>query len=39
MMQWSPDIKKLLVIIVVFLACFWLPVGSERFDKAVLESL
>lgn len=38
-MQWSRESKKLAVIVVVFLACFWLPAGSERFDNAVLESL
>jgi len=31
--------KKLAAIIVVFLACFYLPVGTGRFDNAVSESL
>jgi uncharacterized membrane protein YraQ (UPF0718 family) len=31
--------KKLLFIAAVFLACFYLPVGSSRFDNAVGESL
>jgi len=31
--------KKLLLIAVVFLACFYLPVGNERFDAGVEESL
>ncbi len=31
--------KKLAAIIVVFLACFYLPVGGGRFDNAVSESL
>lgn len=31
--------KKLALIIVVFLACFYLPVGNSRFDNAVTESL
>ena len=31
--------KKLVAIIVVFLACFYLPVGAGRFDNAVSESL
>ncbi|MGC9453897.1 MAG: permease [Phycisphaerae bacterium] len=31
--------KKLLLLAVVFLAAYWLPVGSGRFDGAVLESL
>lgn len=33
--QWKP----LAVIVVVFLACFYLPVGTARFDNAVMESL
>lgn len=31
--------KKLTTIILVFLACFFLPIGWERFDNAVSESL
>jgi hypothetical protein len=31
--------KKLAAIILVFLACFFLPIGWERFDNAVSESL
>ena len=31
--------KKLAVILAVFLGCFYLPVGGERFDGAVMESL
>lgn len=31
--------KTLLVTLAIFLACFWLPVGSPRFDQAVLEGL
>jgi uncharacterized membrane protein YraQ (UPF0718 family) len=38
MMEWKTEWKYLLVIIGVFLACFYLPVGTERFDKAVLEA-
>jgi len=30
--------KKLAAIIVVFLACFYLPVGAVRFDSVVSES-
>jgi hypothetical protein len=26
-------------MLAVFLACFWLPVGSGRFDGAMLEAL
>ena len=31
--------KKIAIIIAVFLGCFYLPVGSSRFDNAILESL
>ncbi len=31
--------KKLLLIIALFLACFYLPVGFARFNNAVIESL
>ena len=31
--------KKLAVIVAVFLGCFFLPVGRERFDGAIMESL
>jgi len=31
--------KKLFLIAAVFLACFYLPVGSSRFDNAIGESL
>ncbi len=31
--------KKLALIAAVFLACFYLPVGTARFDNAVMESL
>ena len=31
--------KKLFLIVAVFAACFYLPVGKERFDSAVTESL
>lgn len=38
-MEWKKEWKKLTTIVVVFLACFYLPVGYERFDNAVMESL
>jgi uncharacterized membrane protein YraQ (UPF0718 family) len=38
-LNWKTEYKKLLLIIVVFLACFYLPVGSQRFDNAISESL
>jgi uncharacterized membrane protein YraQ (UPF0718 family) len=31
--------KKLLLIVAVFLVCFFLPVGAARFDNAITESL
>ncbi|MBN2020418.1 MAG: permease [Sedimentisphaerales bacterium] len=31
--------KKLAIIVGVFLACFYLPVGAERFNNSVMESL
>ena len=30
--------KKITIIIAVFLGCFYLPVGSSRFDNAILEA-
>ena len=38
-MNWKDDWWKLGLIIVVFLACFWLPVGTARFDDAIAEAL
>jgi len=37
-MDWKDEWKYLLVIIGVFLACFYLPVGTIRFDNAMLEA-
>jgi uncharacterized membrane protein YraQ (UPF0718 family) len=37
--NWKRDWKTLLAIVVVFLVCFYLPVGSARFDNAISESL
>ena len=37
-MIWKQEWKKLALIAVVFLACFYLPVGMERFNNAVLEA-
>ena len=37
-MFWKNEWKALLVILGVFLACFYLPVGGARFDNAVLEA-
>lgn len=38
-MDWKVERKKLGVIAAVFLACFYLPMQSERFVGGVLESL
>ncbi len=35
----NKEIKTLLLLITVFAACFYLPLGSPRFDGAVLEAL
>ncbi len=37
-MNWKEEWKKLAIIIAVFLGCFYLPVGKERFDNAVTEA-
>ncbi|HPO14409.1 MAG TPA: permease [Candidatus Hydrogenedentes bacterium] len=38
-MDWKKEWKPLAIIVAVFLACFYLPVGISRFDNAVMESL
>jgi uncharacterized membrane protein YraQ (UPF0718 family) len=38
-MNWKNEWKKLATIVIAFLACFYLPVGGNRFDNAVMESL
>ncbi len=38
-MNFKSEWIKLAIIAVIFLACFYLPVGNERFDNAVMESL
>ncbi len=37
--DWKKEGKILTLIVGVFLACFYLPVGTARFDNAVMESL
>jgi hypothetical protein len=37
--NWKIEWKALAVIVTVFAACFYLPVGAARFDNAVRESL
>lgn len=38
-MDMHKEWKKLAGIVAVFLACFYLPVGLDRFDRAIMESL
>lgn len=38
-MNWKREGKIAAVLVVVFLAAFYLPVGTVRFDNAVMESL
>jgi uncharacterized membrane protein YraQ (UPF0718 family) len=38
-LDFKSEWKKLAIIVAIFLACFYLPVGVKRFDNAVMESL
>jgi len=38
-MNWKKEWKILVLIAVVFVGCYYLPVGNDRFDNAVSESL
>ena len=38
-MDWKTEWKKLVVIIAVFIGCYYLPAGFSRFTNAVTESL
>jgi len=38
MNYWKREWKSFLTITIVFLACYYLPVGTPRFDNAVLEA-
>ncbi|MDG5815905.1 permease [Chitinispirillales bacterium ANBcel5] len=38
-MDWKKEFKPLLLIVTVFLAVFYMPVGTPRFDNAVYEAL
>lgn len=37
-MNWREEWKPLAVIVTAFLLCFYLPVGTQRFDNATLEA-
>ena len=39
MTNWRNEWKKLALVALVFLACFYLPLGTGRFDSAVMEAL
>lgn len=39
MINWKQEWKKLALMAGAFLACFYLPVGKDRFDGAILEAL
>ena len=39
MIDWKTIWKPLTLIVGVFLVLFWLPIGSQRFTSAVIESL
>jgi len=38
-MKLSREVKPLIILIAVFLALFWLPVGNETFQRAVMNAL
>ena len=38
-MSWKTEWKKLALVVAAFVACFYLPTGSERFRSALAESL
>lgn len=38
-MNWRHEWKALALIVAVFAAAYWLPVGTARFDNAVMEAL
>lgn len=38
-MDWKREWKALAAIVAVFLACFYLPVGTARFDRSIFEAL
>lgn len=38
-MNWKKELKPLSIVVVIFLATFFLPVGVYRFDNALMEAL
>jgi len=37
-MNWKDEWKTLALIVAIFLGCYYLPVGTARFDNAILEA-
>ena len=37
-MNWKTEYKYLLLILIVFTGCYFLPIGTARFDNGVLEA-
>ena len=37
-MNWKTEYKYLLLIVAVFIGCYFLPIGTARFDNGVLEA-
>ena len=38
-MDWKKEWKALVLIVALFLGFFYLPVGAQRFDRAIMEAL
>jgi len=38
-MEWKDEWKPLTLMAVIFWGCFYLPLGDERFDNAIMEAL
>jgi len=38
-MNWKKEGQSLLIVVAIFLACFYLPLESERFENALFEAL
>lgn len=38
-MDWKQEWKPLAIIVMLFFFCFFMPIGTERFNNALLESL
>jgi hypothetical protein len=37
-MNWKTEYKYLQLIVIVFIGCYFLPIGTARFDNGVLEA-